>query len=452
MAKKNDIWGLVIIAVAILFLTGIIKPFEAVDPYAEYVKTYNVAERQVASIYTCNAFSNSLYTTSFKLSSIENAGINPKQVKRSYFDVHSTDPSITVYDIRFCNGGCISTPSNPNYCENSALASGELPAITYEDMSTSAAGWMWQNRSDLYKFRKWNLIDNNGQTSNNHDFIALYNKYKDTTLTMLHGYSMCSGSSQTTSYDRVPRVNLSFSIDYYPYEMPYKGSSCPNDYYLKTDTLTCIAYCPQGYEVNDTTHTCKIVAKPINLPDNTKISKPSLTGILDSIWQWLLDLWNKLLQLPHSITGVQEPLVGSTETYQISIALPPADTNYSDGTYQYRTAKWFVVKNDRSVLVESDWKDVVDTYVDTATITYPSNPENYMLVAVVYQYDMVYNTTKQDWSIAKQDIIAKEGISIKTKLKAIDISSIAKPSTSSLIDSLISWLKGLFCSWFHMWC
>ncbi|MEM5785137.1 MAG: hypothetical protein QW469_01185 [Candidatus Aenigmatarchaeota archaeon] len=201
-----------------------------------------------------------------------------------------------------------------------------------------------------------------------------------------------------------------------------------------------IVECDKGYiKVEDPCPRCVLDSPKLSFTPNIDF---------DPLFTWLKTIWNELLKLsPYSITGIQQPEVGSSQTYTIDIITTNFDDDYSDGKFQYQLGNWYLVKKDQTIVKSGDWEQIKNgRYTKTITITYPNIPEEYVLVGVIYSYDMQFNLTTGDWVIIKEDIIAKEAIGIKTKrtITSPITSNITLPSSSNILSRFQEWLLNLW--------
>jgi hypothetical protein len=177
-------------------------------------------------------------------------------------------------------------------------------------------------------------------------------------------------------------------------------------------------------------------------PTPTIPPKPIWENLINKIIDWLKSLFSFFI---YQIYGEQQPLVGSQQTYTINITTTPPDSDYSDGSYQIQYASWALLDSSGKIISKGDWEEVRGTYYKQITITIPPTPQNYVITAIIYQYDMKYNPSTQKWDIVKEDVVAKEAISLNAKVIAPPKPQ--PPSIMDVINRIIDWLKNLF-SWF----
>jgi hypothetical protein len=171
-------------------------------------------------------------------------------------------------------------------------------------------------------------------------------------------------------------------------------------------------------------------------------SKPVWENLVSKLLNWLKSLFS---WFTYQIYGEQQPLVGSQQTYIINITTTPPDSDYSDGTYQIQYASWALLDRNGNIISKGDWEEVRGRYYKQVTLTIPPNPGNYVIVGIIYQYDMRYNPTTLSWSIVNEGIVAREAMDLNAKIIAPPKPSL--PQFTNILSSIINWLKSLF-SWF----
>jgi hypothetical protein len=180
----------------------------------------------------------------------------------------------------------------------------------------------------------------------------------------------------------------------------------------------------------------------------TTIPKPTLESlmpdwnmIISKIIDWLKSIFSFL---KFEIYGEQYPTVGSMQTYTINITTTPPDSDYSDGSYQVQYGSWALIDNNGNIINKGSWEEVSGNYYKQVSLTIPSSPNNYVLVGLIYQYDMKYNSSTMKWEIVNQQVIQKEAMNLNARVIAPQ--KPPAPSFADIINSIINWLKGLF-SW-----
>jgi hypothetical protein len=179
-----------------------------------------------------------------------------------------------------------------------------------------------------------------------------------------------------------------------------------------------------------------------SVPAPTIPPKPVWESVVSKLLGWLRNIFSFFT---YQIYGEQQPLVGSQQTYTINITTTPPDSDYSDGTYQIQYASWALLDSSGNIISKGDWEEVRGRYYKQITLTIPSNPGNYVITAVIYQYDMRYNATTLSWNVVKEGVVAKEAISLNAKVIAPP--RLQPPPITNIISKIVDWLKGLF-SWF----
>lgn len=158
---------------------------------------------------------------------------------------------------------------------------------------------------------------------------------------------------------------------------------------------------------------------------------------------WMKDLF-KNAQF-WAISGSTSVQPGSTETYSISLTAPVPDSDYTDGSYQIQYASWALIDKDENIKQQGEWEKVQGSYQKQVTINVPSELNKFGIAGVIVQYDMQYNFSTKQWSITKEDIVAKEMLNVATKLPVPFNPPV--PGWSKIADwfkSFLDWLAGLF--------
>ena len=176
---------------------------------------------------------------------------------------------------------------------------------------------------------------------------------------------------------------------------------------------------------------------------------------LQKINDWIIDLFKKLFGL--SLTGLGEVEPNTIQTYQINMSVPVPDSDYSDGTISYQFGYWGIVDSNNKTFQSGTPEDVFGSFVKNVTITTPSNPGNYLLIAFVTQIDGIYNITKKNlgqcigsncWEFTEEKIINEEALSILNKYV---IDPPEKPSPG-LFSQLVQLIKNFLCGAFGWFC
>jgi len=180
---------------------------------------------------------------------------------------------------------------------------------------------------------------------------------------------------------------------------------------------------------------------PPELPQPTPPQPSGFLNILKSIWAWIKSIFTTIFPFS-SIIGeaVVEP--NTIHTYKISLTAPFPDDVWDDGNYQVQYANWVLVDKDQQIIQEGEWERVYGNYNKDVTITAPSKIDDFMLVAVITQYDMTF--VSGSWTSGEEQIMTKEAINLKTEY-TVTIPSIPSPSGFlNLINKFFDWLKNLF--------
>ena len=194
------------------------------------------------------------------------------------------------------------------------------------------------------------------------------------------------------------------------------------------------------------------ITGPINLavPDNIP-SSAGLIDILKKLSNWFSRLWNLV---PLSIVGATEytlpdasvpSLASQAEvSYDVSLeAAAPIDATISDGTYQVRYCTAGMVSKDGSIhssttpeRCENVWSKQFDT-------TIPTKVGDYVVVAIMTQYDGVYDDGAWRWG--QEKIIAQEALNVKTKAPIPGSESLPQPGfLAKFANGIINFFKQLF--------
>jgi hypothetical protein len=166
---------------------------------------------------------------------------------------------------------------------------------------------------------------------------------------------------------------------------------------------------------------------------------PSWDNIINAIIDWLKSLfsWFKF-----EIYGEKYPSPGSKQVYKIVLNATPPDTDYSDGTFQIQYASWVLVDRQGNIINKGDWEQVNGSYAKQIELTIPSNPDAYVIVVIIYQYNLKFNTATQKWEVTSEGIVAKEAMDLTASIIAPP--QIQPPNIFDVIKGFWCWLIGLF--------
>jgi hypothetical protein len=177
------------------------------------------------------------------------------------------------------------------------------------------------------------------------------------------------------------------------------------------------------------------VSQPLQPPK----PQPIWDVIINKILDWLKSLFSFF---KFEIYGETYPVVGSQQNYIINITTTKPDKDYSDGTYQVQYASWILVDGSGNIINKGEWEEVDGSYYKQITLTIPPNPGNYVLVGVIYQYDMKYNPTTLKWDIINEGVVAKEALNLNAKL--IQPPKPPMPDLFAILKNIWCWILSLF--------
>ena len=177
---------------------------------------------------------------------------------------------------------------------------------------------------------------------------------------------------------------------------------------------------------------------------------PPALPLAQSIIQSIIDFLRRLFSgdIPFfSIAGPELVLPNTQATYGIDIALPAFDADSSDGKVDSRFATWALVdKNFNIVQQRGAWVGVTDRYKEQLNILTPNTLNDYVLTGMVIESKGTYDLSAGVWRKTEWQVIASEGINLKTKAPTPMIQP--PPEGVSFLQGLIgkiwTWLLGLF--------
>jgi hypothetical protein len=167
--------------------------------------------------------------------------------------------------------------------------------------------------------------------------------------------------------------------------------------------------------------------------------RPLWETIISAILDWLRAIfsWFKF-----EIYGEQYPTVGSAQTYTINITTAFPDSDYSDGTYQVQYGGWVLMDKNGNAIQKGDWEQINGSYCKQITLTIPSSPGDYVIVGLIYQYDMKFNPTTLKWEIVSEGVVAKEAMNLNAKVIAPQTPK--PPDILQVLRNFWCWFIGLF--------
>lgn len=187
------------------------------------------------------------------------------------------------------------------------------------------------------------------------------------------------------------------------------------------------------------------LAAPTNIPNTVGLSK-----ILQIISAWFNKIWTAL---PLTITGQSEYTLpdssvslstGALVTYNIVLDAPtPLDETYSDGTYQVRYCTAGMVRKDGFIHSYTQPERCINQWRKDFQTSVPSIVGDYAVVAIMTQFDGVYESGLWRWS--DERIVAQEALNVKTKAPIPGSQSLPQPGfLQKFISSIINFLKNIF--------
>ena len=185
--------------------------------------------------------------------------------------------------------------------------------------------------------------------------------------------------------------------------------------------------------------TCKNNLCVLDIPTPPPVT-PFWSKILNTIIDWIKNIFDFFF----SITGQTTVEPNTIQSYQINLLTSIPDSDYSDGTYQRDMSNWAMIDKNNNIIKEGTWEETFGDYSKNVTITVPSNPMNFAIIGLIYRYTMKY-TPGIGWETISEEIIAKEGLNVATKIPAPDDTPIPGfQSLIKLISDFINWLINLF--------
>ena len=171
-------------------------------------------------------------------------------------------------------------------------------------------------------------------------------------------------------------------------------------------------------------------------------SPPSIKNIIDGVALWIQEILNKILFL--TISGAENPLAGTTQTYTVVLDAPSlSDGDYSDGTYSTKYCNIALVKSDSTVISEKGFVKC-ENLQDSFTVKVPSESGKYVIVGLIVESQGTFDYALNQWSYSPYVVVAKEAINVETK-QVIAPSDAPKPSgIGGFLASIWSFIIGIF--------
>lgn len=109
-----------------------------------------------------------------------------------------------------------------------------------------------------------------------------------------------------------------------------------------------------------------------------------------------------------TIAGNIEVAPNTQETYDLSLSLDtPIDSDFSDGTIEYRYAQYAVIDKNENVLFASTPELIQNSYAKKATITTPAKIDEQVLGAFITSTRGTFDTTTKAWYCESADTRTK---------------------------------------------
>jgi hypothetical protein len=218
-------------------------------------------------------------------------------------------------------------------------------------------------------------------------------------------------------------------------------------YRFQNNQCTLISILPSEKTINDylTLQECEqnivvLTAPPIPEPHG-------FNKFISIIVEWFKDLFSRIFGL-QSIVGSQTVEPNTQHTYQIDLSAPIPDSDYTDGTYQIQYANWALVDSNGNIIQEGTWEKIDGVYTKSVTITTPANIGDYILLGMITQFDMNFDSNTGQWITSEETIINKEAIDLKTE-HSITAPEVPIPGGfTKFIASIVEWFKNLWSSIF----
>ncbi len=137
--------------------------------------------------------------------------------------------------------------------------------------------------------------------------------------------------------------------------------------------------------------------------------------------------------------------LGESATFTINLTTTIPDSDYTDGTYQVQNFGAVWADKAGNIIESIEFRRVYGSYYDTVTIT-PTKTGEYALVALIIQYDQIYDTTTSQWITSPEEVLVKDAR--KLTVETPEPPTPPRPSFgewfSNIWNSITDWFRGLF--------
>ena len=166
----------------------------------------------------------------------------------------------------------------------------------------------------------------------------------------------------------------------------------------------------------------------------TEPEKPQPRGILgwlQTINEWIINFFKRLLGL--SITGTQIVEPNTQHTYLINMTAPIPDSDWTDKYIEYQFGIWGLVAKNQTILISGISEPINGFYIRNVTILTPKNIDNYALVGLITQINKTWDSLNGKWVQGDEILLNKEAIDIKTQYS---LTEPEKPVSSGIVGFL----------------
>jgi len=431
MVKNKKIKNIILILGGLLLLVFILKfgNLFAINTYSEYTHTEGCSYKIIDDSIHLNCVVHNPSWPHANGVSIGIDGNDYEKIDNAFYNY------ITKLD------GYINREGNPEIRQRH----GSLYKV-YKDLD-QVKGFKVVRGSEVEEFLKSNFNFVCGMT----DDPSVQSYYGYTDLNRMFG------DKYNPSYVCVSNVKLTDGMFYNKLNRFYNIASCKINNIKQTFKYNGLNYYPRVVPLCEMSWDGKTTLTINNvefiLPyKEIKISQPLLKPRPKGFSQLLIRIWDKIKAIfekispRFSIVGEKVIEVGKNYTYQIELRVPPPDLNWSDGTYQVQYASWALIDKNKNIIQEGEWEEINGTYLKNITIKAPENVDDYLIIAMVTQFDMNYNTETKSWDTSEEKIILLESINLRTTKPTI-ITKPSKPSPKGIIswiNSVLGWFSNLF--------
>lgn len=144
------------------------------------------------------------------------------------------------------------------------------------------------------------------------------------------------------------------------------------------------------------------------------------------------------------ISGVINVQEGEIYTYEISLSAPMPDNNCEDRMCEVQYGRWVLIGLDGNVVQEGISEEVYGSYNKEVSIEIPDN-NDYVLIAVITQFDMNYNFVNKIWDSSEEKVLVKEALILNTEKLTLSEADKPRPSAiATLISNVWQWFMSLF--------